>query len=69
MSSAVAAVLRPVPMPGSDVLRRDLAAQALRLRRPAFTVAPILFGLDKFAPTGRAARRAGPPSTHPPFKE
>jgi hypothetical protein len=49
MSSAVAAVLRPVPIPKSDVLRRDPAAQAFLLLRIAFTVAPLLFGLDKFA--------------------
>lgn len=49
MSSAVATVLRPIPIPSSDVLRRDPAAQAFLLLRIAFTVAPILFGLDKFA--------------------
>ncbi|HKP91585.1 MAG TPA: hypothetical protein VJT75_16585 [Thermoleophilaceae bacterium] len=49
MSSAVAAVLRPVPVPKPNVLRRDPAAQAFVLLRIAFTVAPILFGLDKFA--------------------
>jgi hypothetical protein len=49
MSTAVPAVLRPVPVPRSDVLRRDPAAQAFLLLRLAFTVAPILFGLDKFA--------------------
>ena len=49
MSSAVAATLRPVPIPASNVLRRDPAAQAFMLLRVAFTVAPILFGLDKFA--------------------
>jgi hypothetical protein len=49
MSTAVAAVLRPVPVPSSDVLRRDPAAQAFLLLRVAFTVAPILFGIDKFA--------------------
>ena len=49
MSSAVAAVLRPVPIPKPDVLRRDPAAQAFMLLRIAFTAAPILFGLDKFA--------------------
>ena len=49
MSSAVAAVLRPIPVPKSNVLRRDPAAQAFLLLRIAFTVAPILFGLDKFA--------------------
>jgi hypothetical protein len=49
MSSAVAAALRPIPIPKPDVLRRDPAAQAFTLLRIAFTVAPILFGLDKFA--------------------
>lgn len=49
MSSAAAAVLRPIPIPKPDVLRRDPAAQAFMLLRIAFTVAPILFGLDKFA--------------------
>jgi uncharacterized membrane protein YphA (DoxX/SURF4 family) len=49
MSSAVAALVRPVPIPTSAVLRRDPAAQAFLLLRVAFTVAPILFGLDKFA--------------------
>jgi hypothetical protein len=49
MSSAVAAILRPVPVPRPEVLRRDPAAQAFMLLRVAFTVAPILFGLDKFA--------------------
>jgi hypothetical protein len=47
--STVPAVLRPVPVPRSAVLRRDPAAQAFMLLRIAFTVAPILFGLDKFA--------------------
>ena len=49
MSSAVATAFRPVPLPRRDALRRDPAAQALLLLRVAFTVAPILFGLDKFA--------------------
>jgi hypothetical protein len=49
MSSAVTAVLRPVPIPRSRVLRRDPAAQAFLTLRLAFTAAPILFGLDKFA--------------------
>ncbi len=48
MSTAVAAVLRPVPVPKTSVLRNDPAAQAFMLLRIAFTVAPILFGLDKF---------------------
>jgi hypothetical protein len=49
MSTAIASVLRPAPIPRSNVLRRDPAAQAFMLLRIAFTVAPILFGLDKFA--------------------
>jgi hypothetical protein len=49
MSSAIAAALRPIPVPNSNVLRSDPAAQAFMLLRIAFTVAPILFGLDKFA--------------------
>jgi hypothetical protein len=47
--STLGAALRPVPIPSSDTLRRDPAAQAFTLLRIAFTVAPILFGLDKFA--------------------
>ena len=47
--TSVAATLRPVPVPDGDTLRRDPAAQAFMLLRIAFTVAPILFGLDKFA--------------------
>ena len=47
--STIAAALRPVPVPRTDVLRHDPAAQAFVLLRVAFTVAPILFGLDKFA--------------------
>jgi hypothetical protein len=49
MTSAVPAVFRPIPMPNFDALRRDPAAQAFALLRIAFVVAPILFGLDKFA--------------------
>jgi hypothetical protein len=49
MSSTTAGVLAPVPLPAADVLRRDPAAQAFLILRLAFTVAPILFGLDKFA--------------------
>src|SRR5512134_3324325 len=47
--SAIAATLRPVPIPKPSLLRRDPVAQAFMLLRVAFTVAPILFGLDKFA--------------------
>ena len=49
MSNAIAGVVRPVPLPKPNVLRSDPAAQAFMLLRVAFTVAPILFGLDKFA--------------------
>jgi hypothetical protein len=38
-----------MPIPSAAVLRRDPTAQAFTLLRIAFTVAPILFGLDKFA--------------------
>jgi hypothetical protein len=49
MATALAAALRPVPFPSLNVLRRDPALQSFMLLRIAFTVAPILFGLDKFA--------------------
>src|SRR5262245_35145560 len=48
MSNAVAGVLRPVPLPSTRSLRDDPVAQSFLLLRIAFTVAPILFGLDKF---------------------
>ena len=47
--STAAPALRPTPIPRSTELRADPAAQAFLLLRIAFTVAPILFGLDKFA--------------------
>jgi hypothetical protein len=47
--SSLAASFRPVPVPTSDTIKRDPAAQAFLVMRIAFTVAPILFGLDKFA--------------------
>jgi hypothetical protein len=37
-----------VPIPSREAVRGDPAVQALPLLRIAFTVAPILFGLDKF---------------------
>ena len=37
------------PLPSAVALRDDPVAQATLLLRIAFTVAPILFGLDKFA--------------------
>src|SRR6476661_10260651 len=47
--STLAASLRPVRMPTSEAIKRDPVAQAFLIMRIAFTVAPILFGLDKFA--------------------
>ena len=47
--STIAATLRPIPFPSVDSIRRDPAVQAFTLLRIVFTVAPILFGLDKFA--------------------
>ena len=47
--SSITATLRPVPVPRPEALRRDPAAQAFMLLRLVFTVAPILFGIDKFA--------------------
>jgi hypothetical protein len=38
-----------VPIPSASTLRNDPVAQAFLLLRIAFTIAPILFGLDKFA--------------------
>jgi len=49
MTGAVAAALRPIPIPGRRVLRSDPAAQAFLLLWIVFAAAPILFGLDKFA--------------------
>jgi hypothetical protein len=49
MTNAVAGALRPVPIPSASTLRNDPVAQAFLLLRIAFTIAPILFGLDKFA--------------------
>ena len=47
--STIASALRPIPLPRPNVLRSDPAAQAFTLLRVAFTVAPIAFGIDKFA--------------------
>jgi hypothetical protein len=47
--STIAETLRPTPFPTAKALRSDPAAQAFLLLRVGFTVAPILFGLDKFA--------------------
>ena len=60
--STIGAALRPIPVPRPSVLRRDAAAQAFMLLRVAFTVAPVLFGIDKFAEilTGDWARYLAP---------
>src|SRR5215211_3171377 len=47
--STITGTLRPIPFPTTKTLRSDPVAQAFLLLRIAFTVAPILFGLDKFA--------------------
>ena len=47
--STVAAALRPIPFPSLDRVRTDPATQAFMILRIAFTVAPIVFGIDKFA--------------------
>jgi hypothetical protein len=47
--TTIATALRPTAIPTAGALRSDPAAQAFLLLRIAFTVAPILFGLDKFA--------------------
>ena len=47
--STLPALFRPIPIPKPETLRRDPAAQAFTLLRIAFTAAPILFGIDKFA--------------------
>jgi hypothetical protein len=47
--SSIAAALRPIPIPKPSTLRREPVAQAFMLLRVVFAIAPILFGLDKFA--------------------
>ena len=49
MGTAIAAALRPIPIPKLNVLRHDPVAQSFTLLRLTFTIAPILFGIDKFA--------------------
>jgi hypothetical protein len=46
--STITSVLRPMPIPSTTTLRHQPAAQAYMMLRTVFTVAPILFGLDKF---------------------
>jgi hypothetical protein len=47
--STIGASIRPAPIPTMARLRRDPVAQAFTMLRVTFTVAPILFGIDKFA--------------------
>src|SRR5215208_3798948 len=47
--STVSAALRPIPFPKASALRSNPVTQAFALLRTVFTVAPILFGIDKFA--------------------
>ena len=47
MSTTVASALRPTPIPSASALRGDPVVQAFTLLRIGFTVAPILFGIDK----------------------
>src|SRR3954466_10629471 len=49
MSTHTAAAPRHAPLPAAAQLRSDPVAQAFLLLRIGFIVAPILFGLDKFA--------------------
>jgi hypothetical protein len=52
MSATTVGAARPVTAPAataSERLRTDPAFQAFTLLRIGFTVAPILFGIDKFA--------------------
>jgi uncharacterized membrane protein YphA (DoxX/SURF4 family) len=47
--TTLAAAFQPLPFPRAAAIRRDPAAQAYLVLRIAFIVAPIVFGLDKFA--------------------
>ena len=47
--STIGAAVRPTPIPTMERLMRDPVAQAFTMLRVTFTVAPILFGIDKFA--------------------
>src|SRR2546423_3147062 len=49
MATVTNASTRSVPRIDVEAVSKDPAAQAFWLLRIAFTVAPILFGLDKFA--------------------
>jgi hypothetical protein len=47
--SSLALSLKPVPLPTAKRLRAEPAVQALTMLRVTFALAPILFGVDKFA--------------------
>ena len=47
--NAIAATLRPTPLPSMARLREDPVTQAFSLLRIGFFVLPVLMGLDKFA--------------------
>ena len=47
--STLAASLKPQPLPTSQRLRTEPALQALTMLRITYAIAPILFGIDKFA--------------------
>lgn len=49
IAESLGPIFRPIPFPSASRLREDPGAQSFLLLRIAFTVAPILFGLDKFA--------------------
>jgi hypothetical protein len=47
--STFAAALKPLPLPTSARLRTEPALQAMTMLRVTYALAPILFGIDKFA--------------------
>src|SRR6476661_2065087 len=47
--STIGAAIRPAPITTIARLRHDPVTQAFTMLRVTFTVAPILFGIDKFA--------------------
>jgi hypothetical protein len=49
IATSLRPIFRPIPFPAPSSLRTDPAAQAFTLLRITFAVAPILFGIDKFA--------------------
>src|SRR4051794_40999754 len=49
IAESLGPIFRPIPFPSAARLRADPGAQAFLLLRITFVVAPILFGIDKFA--------------------